>query len=46
MEANVQIRGPGSSGKVLLMAAVINYNYICFRLYFKALIILWCFEIP
>lgn len=41
---NVGIRGPGSKGKVLLIAAITKYNYFCFRLYFKASM-MWCFEI-
>lgn len=45
LEVNVQIRGLGSSGKVLLIAANMKYYHFCFRPYFKALMILRCFEI-
>lgn len=44
LEANVGMLGPGSKGKVLLIAAITKYNYFCFRLYFKASM-MWCFEI-
>lgn len=45
LEASVQSRGQASS-EVLWIAAVTERNSFCFKPYFKALMILWCFEIP